>query len=200
VIINGCEVARTDDGVPKQGRFSHAFGMDNNTPGKAFLGWNYQIWGRKGDSVFRKFLTKWAKIDEHGKSPTIADLLKDTDIWYPLKPPALIGDGELRITEKDVDDETILGSWAVTGHSTHGWRTKATMTFTDNGRIQGVFESTNKEGKTMQSSGNGKWELKDSRLVIRYDEGAVYDSRVEGNARKFQTVSSNGWTLVFTRM
>ena len=97
---------------------------------------------------------------------------------------------------RELNSNTILGSWNVTGSSTSGSTTSGTITFQDGGRFT---YSLNTPG-TGNQSGGGSWTLSGSNLNMRYDAGAIYNGTASGNSRSFTMVATNnGWTLNFSR-
>lgn len=85
---------------------------------------------------------------------------------------------------------TILGNWNFSGTSKYGSSDSGTMVFYDNGRIT---------ANGRNSKGSGSWSLSGTNLTIHWDAGAVYNGTASGNSNRFTMVSSNGWTLNFSR-
>ncbi|MFH1155989.1 MAG: lipocalin family protein [Pseudomonadota bacterium] len=95
---------------------------------------------------------------------------------------------------------TIVGYWNITGsNAAAGSTTAGNITFNDNGSYTYVLNSTFSDGSTNSSSGGGQWTLTGTNLDLTFDAGAVYDGTASGNSNSFTMVSSNGWTLNFTR-
>jgi len=97
VILNGCELTNTADGVAEPDRISGAMGIfdEPRTVGRAYVGWDYPIAGGAQDPNFVAMLERWTKPAPDGKYPTLEQAINASD-WGAIKRPVIVGDRGLR--------------------------------------------------------------------------------------------------------
>ncbi len=86
---------------------------------------------------------------------------------------------------------TILGNWGVSGSHPGGRTTSGNINFGSGGGYSYTLAGS--------GSGTGTWSLSGTNLTLRFDAGAVYNGTASGSSNNFTMVSSNGWTLNFSR-
>jgi hypothetical protein len=100
---------------------------------------------------------------------------------------------------EDLTEKTIAGNWSVTGSHTGGATTNGNFTYIDNGSYTYNFSTIFSDNSTSETSGSGTWTLDEDNLILNFDAGAVYNGIATGDSSSFTMVSTNGWTLNFSR-
>jgi hypothetical protein len=100
---------------------------------------------------------------------------------------------------QELTEQTIAGNWGVTGSHTGGSTTTGNVTYNDNGSYTYNFRTIFSNNSTSDDSGSGTWTLNGDNLILNFDAGAVYNGTATGNSKSFTMVSTNGWTLNFSR-
>lgn len=99
VVINGCELNKFDDGIAFENRISSAFGILRGTPGRAFVGWPWEVFGQSQDPAFANMFTAWTRKGSDGTYPTILEVV-NANMWgNNTKPPVVLGDPMLRYSD-----------------------------------------------------------------------------------------------------
>jgi hypothetical protein len=92
----------------------------------------------------------------------------------------------------DISQQTIAGTWSVSGVRTDGATASGTITFNNNSTFSYALSDS--------GTGVGSWSLTNSILTMRFDAGAIYSGPASGNSQNFTLNSTNnGWVLTFTR-
>ncbi len=100
----------------------------------------------------------------------------------------------------ELTEKTIVGFWNLTGsNNSEGSTTEGSLTYNANESYSYQFLTTYSDSSTHNGSGTGTWILADDDLTLNFDAGAVYNGIASGDSDSFTMVSSNGWTLNFTR-
>jgi len=103
-------------------------------------------------------------------------------------------------TGEELTEKTIVGFWNINGNNnSEGSTTDGTLTYNENETYSYQFLTTYSDNSTYNGSGTGTWILTDDDLTLNFDAGAVYNGIASGDSDAFTMVSSNGWTLNFTR-
>ena len=100
---------------------------------------------------------------------------------------------------QDLTEKTILGDWNINGSSTGGSTTTGDFTFNKDSSFSAFFRVHYSDGSTEEMSNVGTWTLNGTNLILTFDAGAVYNGTATGDSDAFTMVSTNGWTLNFTR-
>jgi len=99
VVINGCELNNPEDGIAPENRFSTGFGILRATPGRAFVGWPWEVLGQSQDPAFANMFTAWTRKRSDGTYPTILEVV-NANMWgNNTKPPVVLGDPMLRYSD-----------------------------------------------------------------------------------------------------
>ncbi|MCP3932003.1 MAG: hypothetical protein GY705_23265 [Bacteroidetes bacterium] len=199
VIFNTCKTTDPAIGVPPRSQFNAAFSTDEQTKGKVFLGWRYKVIGNHKDAVFKTLLSKWAEPDEKGRYPEFGKVFNDPNVWGNSKKATLYGDAALKFA-KDLDQNTLVGTWDITGSSKGRASTTGTISFLEDSAFKVVFHVVYKNGRKHTTPGSGTWLLNDTQLNMKYKAGAVYNGTVKGNSLMFSMSSGNGWRLSFKKL
>ncbi len=102
---------------------------------------------------------------------------------------------------KELTEDTIVGTWSVTGSHPAGSTTSGKITYNENGSFSYNL-STLHLGDTSPSTeaGGGNWSLSGTYLTMNFDAGAIYEGYASGDSKSFVLDSTNnGWTLNFKR-
>jgi hypothetical protein len=91
VILVGCETMNTRDGVPPAFRLDAAFGIHQDTRGRAFLGYETPVVGAMADDTMSKMIEFWTKPNGDGIWPTIEEA-----VLFVKSPIKIVGDTSLR--------------------------------------------------------------------------------------------------------
>ncbi len=91
VILVGCETMNPEDGVPAAFRLDSAFGIHQDTRGRAFLGYRSPIVGAMADDTMSKMIEFWTKPNDDGVWPTIEEAVQ-----FAKSPIVIVGDSSLR--------------------------------------------------------------------------------------------------------
>jgi hypothetical protein len=120
IVLNGCDLAKLTDGVPKENRMSAALNITDETEGRALVLWGHKVVGVSGDDFFRTVFQHWGAHGPDGTYPTLReslDTVSRSKNWYniPLETLTLIGDGDLRFDQVAgfIGQHNILGRWEV---------------------------------------------------------------------------------------
>lgn len=95
VIVNGCSLTARQDGVIMVNRISHAMGIPDGAADRAFVGWDFSVFGGIQDRNFAAMLRRWTAAGAGATYPTLEEALNATD-WGAVKPPVIVGAGALR--------------------------------------------------------------------------------------------------------
>jgi len=95
VIMNGCALTDRKDNVIMVNRISHAVGIPDGATDRAFISWDYSVFGTTQDPNFVSMLEYWTSPGADGKYPTLADAITATN-WGGVKPPVIVGSSSLR--------------------------------------------------------------------------------------------------------
>ena len=98
-------------------------------------------------------------------------------------------------------EQTIVGTWDVTGTSTEGSTLSGTIIFYSNQTYSYNWTQYFSGSSTpTPGSGSGTWTLSGTYLTMNFDGGAVYEGQASGNSKNFTLVATNNpWTLNFKR-
>lgn len=91
VILVGCQTMNLNDGVPPAFRLNSAFGIQRESRGRAFLGYETPIVGAMADDTMSKLIEYWTQPNENGVWPTIEEAVK-----FVQSPIKIVGDSNLR--------------------------------------------------------------------------------------------------------
>lgn len=91
VILVGCQTMNAEDGVPPAFRLDSAFGIHENTRGRAFLGYETVIVGPMADDTMSKMIEFWTRPGPDGVWPTIEEAVQA--VKSPIR---IVGDSALR--------------------------------------------------------------------------------------------------------
>lgn len=91
VILVGCQTTNEDDGVPEAFRLSSAFGIHEQTRGRAFLGYETIVVGATADATMARLLEFWCQPGTDGFWPTLAEA-----VAHVQSPVRIVGDERLR--------------------------------------------------------------------------------------------------------
>ncbi len=95
VVINGCITTNLYDGISTENRLSTAFGINSQSKGRAYLGWDLEIVGKHADDYILTLLSLWTKPDQTNRYLTLAEARERTPEANNRK-VTIIGDGSLR--------------------------------------------------------------------------------------------------------
>jgi hypothetical protein len=93
-------------------------------------------------------------------------------------------------TPGPVTQQSLVGTWGVTGSTASGGATSGTMILTSGGTLT---------YNLAQTAGTGNWSLSGLSLTITLNTGVVYYGSAQGDSNNFSIVCTNGWTLNFSR-
>ena len=202
VIFNTCYSTDLSDGVVPDNRFKAAFGIDENTKGKAYVGWSKWVIGSLTDDIFKVILCKWAKKDNHGKYLSLAEAY-----FYNNKKctATLIGDSTITIVD-DPKQHILIGTWSLTGermdfYSSKIKKAKGTISFTKEGKFEVIYKVTDIVGNVENFKDNGGWVIQDKRLNVNEIQGRTYHGDIDDNSTSL-TLKAGGrydWKFQLTK-